>query len=107
MCIDLNGKSAITHFKMLKNYPEGTLLAAKLDTGRTHQIRVHLASYGHPIRGDSLYTKGAWREGPLQLHAAYLCFRHPMTQKQMEIYADPPEDFIAKDDVQLEFLSSW
>ena len=98
---------AITHFKLIKAYDQEALVAAKLETGRTHQIRVHLASYGHPIKGDRLYAKGAWADGPMQLHAGFLAFKHPLTGKPIEIYASPPEDFLKRENVTMEDLCSW
>ena len=107
MCINSSGKMAITHLKLIRTYDKETLVAAKLETGRTHQIRVHLASYAHPIKGDHLYAKGTWSEGPMQLHAAFLAFKHPITGKPIEIYASPPEDFLKHEDLKSEDLCSW
>ena len=95
MAIVKEGKQAITHFKVLKRYPKYTLLEIKIDTGRTHQIRVHLAEIGHPVIGDTVYSNGKNNfgvEGQM-LHAKSLKFKHPITGKQMYLTAELPEYF--------------
>jgi 23S rRNA pseudouridine1911/1915/1917 synthase len=81
-----------THFRVVERYPNSTLVEARLETGKTHQVRVHLASLGHPIIGDKIYggTVGSKR---LALHAAFLEFRHPVTHKKMTFRSEPPKDF--------------
>lgn len=105
MCVDPNGRHAVTHLKRLALLPEGTLLAIALETGRTHQIRVHLQSMGHPVIGDRLYAPKRYQDAPLQLHAAFLLFEHPITQVRIDVYAEPPHDFldatqVKRDDVE-------
>lgn len=90
------GKPARTHFRVVKRLDQGSLLIARLETGRTHQIRVHVASVGHPVIGDELYAPAPYREGPLQLHAGWLRFQHPMREEVVTVYAPPPEDFMGK-----------
>ncbi len=95
MAVARNGKEAITHFKVLERFPnEGvTLLEIKIETGRTHQIRVHLSNIGYPIVGDDVYSNGKNRwgiEGQC-LHAKSLEFNHPITGKHMYIEAPLPE----------------
>lgn len=95
MAITKNGKQAITHFKVLKRYLKYTLLEIKIDTGRTHQIRVHMAEIGHPVVGDMVYSNGKndfGIEGQM-LHAKSLDFKHPITGKQMHLTAELPEYF--------------
>ena len=95
MAVRKDGKEAITHFKILKRYDKYTLLEIKIDTGRTHQIRVHMAEIGHPVVGDSVYSNGKNEfgvEGQM-LHAKSLDFKHPITQKQMHLEAELPEYF--------------
>lgn len=95
MGVDPNGKNAITHFKVLKRYDKYTLLELKIDTGRTHQIRVHMSYIGHPIVGDSVYSNGKNEfdiEGQM-LHARYLEFKHPITGKELKLEAPIPEYF--------------
>ena len=95
MAVRKDGKEAITHFKVLKRYDKYTLLEIKIDTGRTHQIRVHMAEIGHPVVGDSVYSSGKNEfgvEGQM-LHAKSLDFKHPITQKQMHLEAELPEYF--------------
>ena len=95
MAVRKEGKEAITHFKVLKRYGDYTLLKLKIDTGRTHQIRVHLAEIGHPVVGDMVYSKGKNEfgvEGQM-LHAQSLDFKHPVTGKEMHLEADLPEYF--------------
>lgn len=95
MAVCKNGKSAVTHFKVLKRYDKYTLLQIKIDTGRTHQIRVHMAEIGHPIVGDLVYSNGKndfGVEGQM-LHSKILEFKHPITGKEMHLEAELPEYF--------------
>ena len=96
MAVRKDGKTAITHFKVLKRYNKYTLLEIKIDTGRTHQIRVHMAEIGHPVVGDMVYSSGKNEfgiEGQM-LHAKSLDFRHPVTGKAMHLEADVPQYFV-------------
>ncbi len=95
MAVDPKGKNAVTHFKVLKRYDKYTLLELKIDTGRTHQIRVHMSYIGHPVVGDGVYSSGKNEfnvEGQM-LHARYLEFRHPITGKELRLEAPIPEYF--------------
>lgn len=99
MAVTKNGKEAVTHFKVLNRYTTNkgsyTLLEIKIDTGRTHQIRVHMAEIGHPIIGDGVYSNGKNEfgvEGQC-LHARRLEFVHPITEKEMKLEAPLPEYF--------------
>ena len=95
MDIDKNGKNAITHFKVLKRYQGYTLLKVNIETGRTHQIRVHLSTIGYPIVGDMVYSNGKNEfnvEGQM-LHAWRIEFTHPITGKEMVIEAPLPQYF--------------
>lgn len=83
-----SGKKAITHIKTIKRYDNETRIACHLDTGRTHQIRVHLASINHPLKGDPLYQKIPNKR--LFLHAKTLTFIHPFTQKKIICTAKVP-----------------
>ncbi len=90
-CINPTGQTAITHYKVLRQGPEFSLLQFQLETGRTHQIRVHCASAGHPLFGDHLYGD----PGPQSrhyLHAYQLTFLHPITKKLLTITAPIPKD---------------
>ena len=93
MAISKNGKEAITHFKVLKRYPEYTVLEVNIETGRTHQIRVHLAQIGYPCIGDETYSSGKnkWGIKGQALHAKSLEFKHPTTGKQMKLEAKLPK----------------
>ncbi len=90
------GRPSITHFHVLKRLGSYSLLSLQLETGRTHQIRVHLASIGYPIVGDPLYgpKKASYRPGQL-LHARTLGFIHPRSGKYLEFIAEPGEEFCA------------
>ena len=91
-----NGKSAVTHYKVLKRFRQYTHVECRLETGRTHQIRVHMASIGHPLLGDLVYGPGKCPIPGLQgqtLHAGVLGFIHPRTREYMEFTAPLPEYF--------------
>lgn len=96
MAVTKNGKEAITHFKVLKRYTGFTLLEVNIETGRTHQIRVHLSEIGYPIVGDEVYSNG---KNPFNikgqmLHAAKLDFKHPKTGKEVFVEAPLPQYFV-------------
>ncbi|MGL5363763.1 MAG: pseudouridine synthase, partial [Bosea sp. (in: a-proteobacteria)] len=108
------GREAITHINVLERYtgpenePIASLIACQLETGRTHQIRVHLSHAGYPLLGDPLYGTGYMTKasklaekpraalrmlGRQALHATMLGFAHPLTNETMIFERDPPEDF--------------
>lgn len=95
MAVKKDGKNAVTHFTVIKRYKGYTLLDIKIDTGRTHQIRVHLSEIGYPIVGDFVYSNGKNPFGVVgqMLHAKSLEFKHPITGKQMKLEAPLPEYF--------------
>lgn len=94
MGVVANGKNAVTHFKVLEQYKGYSLIQCQLETGRTHQIRVHMAYIGHPVAGDPLYGPRKTLKGHGQfLHAAVLGFKHPRTGKWLEFKVDPPQIF--------------
>ena len=95
MAIDnQNGKEAITHFEVLKRYSHYTLIKCALETGRTHQIRVHMSSIGYPIVGDKLYggSTNLYNNGQL-LHAYKLTFFHPILKKEITLETELPQYF--------------
>lgn len=92
-----NGKVAVTHYRVLERFNGYTYIECELETGRTHQIRVHMASINHPLLGDEVYAGG--RKSPFRLqgqtlHAKTLGFRHPATGEYMEVDAPLPEYFL-------------
>ncbi len=94
MVTDINAKDAITHFKVLKRYNNQTLIKCKLETGRTHQIRVHMKYIGYPIYNDPVYGKRKETTSFGQfLHSYKMKFIHPLTKKEMEFIAPLPEEF--------------
>lgn len=95
MAVNKNGKNAVTHFKVIERFRNYTLLEVKIETGRTHQIRVHLSEIGYPIVGDAVYSNGKneWNIDGQCLHAKSLKFKHPITGKEMFIEAPLPEYF--------------
>lgn len=91
-----NGKDAVTHYRVLERFGNYTYIECTLETGRTHQIRVHMASIGHPLLGDEVYGSGRKTPFSLQgqtLHAGVLGFQHPRTGAYMEFQAPLPEYF--------------
>lgn len=89
------GKEAITHFEVLERLKGATYVRLRLETGRTHQIRVHMAYINHPVYGDPLYGRSTKKlTGGQMLHARFLRLKHPTTGEYMEFEAELPEDFI-------------
>lgn len=94
MAINPDGKDAITHFKVLKRFEEVTLIELKLETGRTHQIRVHMDYIGHPVVNDPVYGKRKLIDGSGQcLHAKKIGFIHPTSGEYMEFDSELPLKF--------------
>ena len=96
MCINhQNGKHAVTHYRVLKRFHDFTHIECRLETGRTHQIRVHMASIGHPLLGDAVYgpSKCPYKLQGQTLHAGVLGFVHPRSGEYMEFRAPRPEYF--------------
>ena len=106
--INTKGKHAVTHWKVLKRFKTASLMACRLETGRTHQIRVHLTSIGHPLIGDKQYGKSPLKNCSglsveliqtiksfrrQALHAELLGFKHPLTEEWCEFKTNLPEDF--------------
>jgi 23S rRNA pseudouridine1911/1915/1917 synthase len=88
-------KPAITHFEIDRALPRSTLLRVRLQTGRTHQIRVHLQAIGHPVCGDPEYgTPGLYGLRRQFLHAARLAFAHPVTGAAVDVTSALPEDLV-------------
>jgi 23S rRNA pseudouridine1911/1915/1917 synthase len=89
-----DGRPAVTHFKVLERFTDYTLIECQLETGRTHQIRVHLKYIGHPVAGDPLYGQKNTLKGNGQfLHAKLLGFKHPRTNEELVFEVDPPKIF--------------
>ena len=90
---DVNAKNAITHFKVLERFKKNTLIECILETGRTHQIRVHLAYIGYPILNDPTYSKGKCSEFGQMLHSTSIKFKHPRTNEELYFKVEPPQEF--------------
>ncbi len=90
-----NGKSAVTHYRVLKRFEKYTYIECELETGRTHQIRVHMSAMGHPLLGDEVYGSRnfPFRLQGQSLHAKILGFRHPSSGEYVEVDAPLPEYF--------------
>ena len=99
--ISLSGAPSITHYEVLEALHESSYLKFELETGRTHQIRVHCQAIGHPLWKDSLYgnplleksIEGKLPNSGQALHAHYVSFCHPISKKTIEVFCNPPEPF--------------
>ena len=92
MAVRPGGRRAITHFRVLERFRDNAFVAVRLETGRTHQIRAHLAHAGYPLAGDSLYSRGGTGFDRPALHAGRLEARHPATDKECAFEAPLPDD---------------
>ena len=96
MCInEKHGRRAVTHFRVLERFGDYTYITCRLETGRTHQIRVHMASLHHPLLGDTVYgpEKQPYKTEGQVLHAGVLGFIHPETKEYMEFSVPLPDYF--------------
>ena len=93
-CIDNSGDNSITHYKVLKEFDNFSLVNFKLETGRTHQIRVHSSYIGHPILGDDLYGNKSNLINRQALHSYKISFIHPKTREKMYFEIDMPQDML-------------
>ena len=91
-CIDEHGQESITHYEVIKEISNLSVVHFTLETGRTHQIRVHSKYIGHPLLGDTLYGKASPLIARQALHAFKVSFIHPITKKEMIIEAPIPQD---------------
>lgn len=90
--VSKEGKRAVTHYKVIQEYADYSLVEVMLETGRTHQIRVHFAHLGHPLVGDDLYGGKTKKINRQALHCANITFTHPFTNKEMTFDAELPDD---------------
>ena len=93
MAVVEDGKTAFTHYRVLKRFKEHTYIECRLKTGRTHQIRVHMASINHPLLGDVIYSKPVKKLQGQTLHASRIGFKHPVFRQYMEFNAPLPDYF--------------
>ncbi len=93
---DINSKDAITHFKVLKRYKDKTLIECILETGRTHQIRVHMKYINHPVVNDPIYNKKKADSFGQMLHSKSIEFIHPITKEKLSFEVEPPKEFLDK-----------
>lgn len=93
---DVNAKDSITHFKVLERFNNNTLIECILETGRTHQIRVHLAYIGYPVNNDPAYGRGKATEFGQMLHSKSIKLKHPRTGKELFFEIEPPKEFTEK-----------
>lgn len=93
MTVASGGKKAITNFEVIKRYKNNTLIRLVLETGRTHQIRVHMSYIGYPIHNDPVYNKKVSTSFGQFLHSEYLKFIHPITKKELEFRCPLPDEF--------------
>lgn len=92
---DINSKDSVTHFKVLERFKNATLIECKLDTGRTHQIRVHLNYIGYPVVNDPLYgNRKLINDFGQMLHSKSIKFIHPYSKKEIYFEKEPPQEFI-------------
>ena len=93
--ISINSKPAVTHYEVLEEFQGYSHVKFRLETGRTHQIRVHMAHIGHPILGDAVYGRKKPELGQTSqcLHAGALCFQHPRDQRPVMVFAPLPDYF--------------
>ena len=96
-----NGRNAVTHFRVIERFRNATLIEVTLETGRTHQIRVHMSSIGYPVMGDVVYGRknNKYNLTGQALHAKTLGFVHPMSGEYVEFDSDLPEYFVDLIDV--------
>ena len=93
---DVNAKDSITHFRVLERFDNNTLIECILETGRTHQIRVHLAYIGYPVNNDPAYGRGKATEFGQMLHSKSIKLNHPRTGKELFFEIEPPQEFKEK-----------
>lgn len=91
---DVHGKEAITHFRVLETFSNHSLVECILETGRTHQIRVHMAYIGHPVSNDPMYGHGKSTEFGQMLHSKSVRFTHPVTKEELFFEVEPPKEFL-------------
>lgn len=91
-CVSQDGNPSITHYSILKEFKDYSLVKCTLETGRTHQIRVHMTAVKHPLIGDSLYSTSSNLINRQALHCYKLSFVHPITSKFIEFNAKLPDD---------------
>ena len=91
--VSKTGQCAVTHYEVVKKFLNYSLLLVKLETGRTHQIRVHMAHIGHPLLGDELYGGSLKKIKRVALHSYLVRFIHPVTGDEIELIKNPPYDF--------------
>lgn len=90
---EVNSKESITHFKVLERFNNNTLIECLLETGRTHQIRVHMSYIGYPVTNDPLYGRGKATDFGQMLHSYSIKLKHPRTGKELSYTVEPPKEF--------------